>query len=111
LLAKPATAAICVHGSSLRLPLAAPLAPPPAQFAYKFGTTEAPRAWSKYTAGTSAHKRLTEPPKTGANDIPLGDAQHGKKGRKKKGQEPLPEEGALSLPHSTGLLVNFVCQL
>ena len=30
------------------------------QYAFKYGSAaaEGPRAWSKYTAGTSAHKRL-----------------------------------------------------
>ncbi|EFN59301.1 hypothetical protein CHLNCDRAFT_19359, partial [Chlorella variabilis] len=48
------------------------------EFAYKFGSGEAPRAWSKYTEGTSAHKRLTAPPQTGANDVPLGEGAKGK---------------------------------
>ncbi|PRW58148.1 Multiple RNA-binding domain-containing 1 [Chlorella sorokiniana] len=66
------------------------------EFAYKAGTGAAPRAWSKYTEGTSAHKRLAAPEKTGANAQPLGAgadgaaAAAGKKG--KKGKEPLPEE-------------------
>lgn len=73
-----------------------PAAPP--QFAYKAGSGAAPRAWSKYTEGTSAHKRLAAPEKTGANAQPLGAGadgaagqQAGKKG--KKGKDPLPEEG------------------
>ena len=75
---------------------------PSRQFAYKAGSGEGPRAWSKYTEGTSAHKRLAAPDKTGANAQPLGAGaggaaaaggqQQGKKG-KKGSKEPLPEEG------------------
>lgn len=76
------------------------------QFAYKFGAGEGQRAWSKYTAGTSANKRMTAPEKTGANGVPLGEGGEGggaagKKGRKGKTKEPLPEEGECSL-HAGG---------
>lgn len=91
------------HGRLLRLACTNTLLalPPsvPRQFAYKFGGSEAPRAWSKYTAGTSANKRLTAPEKTGANSLPLGGAgegggaEAGKKGKKGKKKEALPEEG------------------
>ena len=71
------------------LPLSLPLSSPwLLQFAYKFGSSEAPRAWSKYTAGTSANRKAVEPEKTGANVVPLGEGGDGKKGpRGKKAAE------------------------
>jgi multiple RNA-binding domain-containing protein 1 len=38
------------------------------EFAYKYGSTDGPRAWSKYTPGTSAHIKKVA---TGANDVPV----------------------------------------
>lgn len=55
-----------VPPASRNLPAWAPL-----QFAYKYGS-DGPRAWSKYTAGTSAHGKLQAREDTGANAIPLG---------------------------------------
>ena len=72
------------------------------QFAYKMGAAEAPRAWSKYTAGTSANKKVAAPETTGGNAVPLGAGEDGQAGsmKKKKGKkEPAPEEGErLPLP-------------
>ena len=59
------------------------------EYAFQYGANEKPRAWSKYTQGTSAHRRLEA---TGANTIALGEKERGK-GKKKK--EPKPEEGQL----------------
>jgi hypothetical protein len=69
------------------------------QFAYKFGSGDAPRAWSKYTAGSSAHAKLGATIMTGANDVPLGAAagearkERDSRKEKKKGRGPLEEEG------------------
>lgn len=57
------------------------------EFAFRYGTNEKPRAWSKYTEGTTAHRRMVEA--TGANTMPLGEE---KKGKVKKKKEPKPEE-------------------
>ncbi len=71
------------------------------EFAFQYGSQEQPRAWSKYTEGSSAHKRLVEA--TGANTVAIGkgkgtaaggdddDDAKGKK-KKKKPKEPKPEE-------------------
>jgi multiple RNA-binding domain-containing protein 1 len=62
------------------------------EFAFQYGAQEQPRAWSKYTEGSSAHQRLVEA--TGANTVALGKGKEGEeKGKKKKKtKEPKPEE-------------------
>ncbi|GAB4818001.1 hypothetical protein N2152v2_005047 [Parachlorella kessleri] len=78
------------------------------EFAYKFGTSEAPRAWSRYTSGTSANKATVAKSQgtgaSGANLLPLGGTEAGagrgegggeerKEKKKRKGsKEPKPEE-------------------
>jgi hypothetical protein len=69
------------------------------QFAYKYGTSEVPRAWSRYTSGTSANKKA-EHAGSGANTVPLGEDAAGGEGvraalkKKNKAREPKAEEGA-----------------
>ena len=60
-----------MHASQTPTTFSPPRAPAPLQFAYKYGS-DGPRAWSKYTAGTSAHGKLQAREDTGANAIPLG---------------------------------------
>lgn len=57
------------------------------EFAYQYGTQEAPRAWSKYTKGTSANIKVA----TGANDTPV--AHIGVREMKKLAKE---EKGSLA---------------
>jgi hypothetical protein len=59
------------------------------EFAFKYGASERPQAWSKYTEGTSAHRRAVNTA-TGANNVPVG--QTGKEGvNHRNGRKP--EEG------------------
>ena len=62
------------------------------------GSSEAPRAWSKYSAGSSANQRATQAEATGGNTVPLGEAPEAHKAAAKdkakaKQLHALPEEG------------------
>lgn len=67
------------------------------EFAFKYGNAEVPRAWSKYTPGTSAN-RMAAQAGSGANTVPLkkpsaeGGEADMKKRNKKKPAVPKPEE-------------------
>ena len=73
------------------------------EFAYRYGAEVKQRAWSKYTEGTSAHRRLVEG--TGANTMPLGEGKEDGKKSKKKKKEPKPEEGMFILYSLFGMIL------
>lgn len=66
------------------------------EFAYKYGAAaERPQQpWSKYTDGTSAHKRLLAAEGKGANGEPLGEKAAPLKAREAKKRAKLGREGA-----------------
>jgi multiple RNA-binding domain-containing protein 1 len=59
------------------------------EFAFKYGSTDGPRAWSKYTPGTSAHIKKVA---TGANDVPVVLKVRELKRLKKQQQQQESEE-------------------
>ena len=65
------------------------------EFAFKYGASEKPRAWSKYSEGTSANKRLSAANRQKEEEQDDGEAakKKTKKKSKKKGDEEQPESG------------------